>query len=493
MSHVQLSQKDLQYLSDPSWRLDNFYYITNKDKQKVLFKKNQIQQHIHDKCTRFNATLKARQVGISTYWLLKYLDIAAFNENQTVAILSHDRESLRKLFKIIRFAHKNMPDIVRPAVDKGGGSMYRLYFPEINSEIYCTLEAVSDAVSHLHISEMALNENPDSIRTSMDSVPIATGSISIETTPRGYNHFYKFWSNDNSYTKFFFPWYMHHEYKMDTDPLVYTADELKLIEKANKLFGINLTKEQIAFRRFKISQKADMKSFLQEYPEDDASCFITSGDAAMDILKIKELINVTKEPIKQTSTLKIWSEWQKGKVYVAGCDTAEGVNKDYSVCVIINATDREIVAQLKSNSWKPREFAIEVDKLCRLYQKQRAGYPLLAVELNNHGHAVLLELDEHLHYPNLYRFKKDSFGWKTDSVTRPLMIDGFIDAIENQTVIMHSKDVLNECLTLIDNNGKIEAQDGENDDCVIASSIAIQMLKEVNANIIDYTKEFRMI
>lgn len=465
---------DVQNLKSPKWRLNHLYYITNKDKKKVKFKLNSVQKHLEENEEKFNCTLKARQLGISTYWLIKYLDLAIFNKNQTVAILSHDRDSLRKLFKIIRYAHKNMHPEIRPALDKGGGSQYRLYFPEINSEIYCTLEAVSDAVSHLHISEMALNNNPEKIETSMDAVPIHTGRISIETTPRGFNHFHDFWKKQNKYRKFFFPWYMNEEYALETHPINKTDDEIKLCEKAKSLFSINITDEQIAFRRVKISERKSIERFLQEYPEDDISCFIASGTPAFDLIKIQGLIKNMPSPIRSDDHIRIYKEPDKTVRYVCGVDTAEGINGDYSVAVMMDVSDRSVVAVLRGH-FKPYDFAHEIYELCKHYRKSQAVWPLLGVERNNHGHAVLLELKEHIKYTNLYYAKDERPGWVTDRVTRPVMLDTFIDAVENNNATINDMIILNECLTLINNNGKIEAAEGKHDDTIIATSIAIQL------------------
>ena len=55
------------------------------------------------------------------------------------------------------------------------------------------------------------------------------------------------------------------------------------------------------------------------------------------------------------------------------------------------------------------------------------------------------------------------------------MIDKFIDALELDYLKIYDKDILSECLTLIDNNGKIEAASGKHDDLIIACSIALQV------------------
>ena len=479
---MKLSQKDKEKLKDPMWRLQHLYYITNKSKKRVKFKPNSIQRYLLKNMTGYDNILKARQVGISTFLLLRKLDKAAFNSNQTEVILSHDRESLGKLFKIIRYAYKNMPDDLRPEIDKGGGSRYRLYFPEINSEIYCTLEAVSDAVSGLHISEMALMNNMDKVRTSMDAVPIETGEISIETTARGFNHYHDFYTGETGYKNFFFPWYMHEEYCLNRGKIRWTAEEKQLKHKAIKLYGVELNDDQISFRRFKISQRKSKSSFLQEYPEDDKTCFITTGTPAIDITKIQDIIKDRPEPIRETEYLKVYIEAISGTPYVFGVDTAEGVGGDYSVAVVMDSKKREVVAILRGHL-KPFDFANEINKLAKDYRRGRAPMPLVGVERNNHGHAVLLELKEHLNYPNLYMHSDNRAGWITDKVTRPIMLNTFIDAVENSTVKINDMTILNECLTLVNNKGKIEAAQGKHDDSVIASSIAIQL--SINAKQLD--------
>jgi hypothetical protein len=132
---------------------------------------------------------------------------------------------------------------------------------------------------------------------------------------------------------------------------------------------------------------------------------------------------------------------------------------------------------------KPSEFADKIVQMAELYSH---SYPpiLVGVERNNHGHAVLLKLDEIHEYMNIYRTRRENkkteieevkLGWPTDRVTRPLMLDTLIDGVERGTIILNDKDTLGECLTLINNDGKIEAEEGKHDDLVMAAAIAVQM------------------
>lgn len=476
-------------IHDRDWRLSNLYKITNKKKEKVTFKLNHVQNVLHSKEANLEAILKARQFGVSTYYLLKKLDKTLFNENQTTCILAHEQDAIKKLFRIIRYAYDNLPDGVAPKLAKGGGSIYELYFPDINSRIYCDLESRGDTISNLHVSEYAFCKDPDKVRATMDAVPIDTGEISIESTPNGMNHFYDEW-NDKSWAfkKHFFPWYVHEEYQMDvTDPAPYTEEELELIEKAKNLYGVELTDRQIAFRRFKISQRPGKKGkdhFLQEYPEDDTSCFLMSGASAMDLNFIKKKKDNAPAPLYEMNGLRVWEEFSRGQLYVCGVDTAEGIGKDYSVATIYNARTRKQAAQLRHQRMKPGAFGSAVYDLCKRYSGTKTLWPLLGVERNNHGHAVLLRLVD-LCYPNLYEAEDGREGWKTTSSTRPILIDEFIEDVEAETMEIKDQDTLGECMTLVDNKGKIEAVEGKNDDCIVASAIANQMMKRSGAGFTD--------
>lgn len=469
-------------LKDPRWRLNNFYKIVDKDARKITFKENGIQRRINSSTAKRKMILKYRQGGVTTNEVIKQLDYTIWNHNVNACILSHEQDSIEKIFNIARRAHSAMPSQIRPPLDKGGGSKYEMRFPKTQSKIYCDLQSRGDTIHWLHISEAAFAD-PERVKATLEAVPI-DGIVTMESTPNGLgNFFHQKWVDPNdSYAKLFFPWYVHEEYKIETDLKIndLSSEEKEFIIKAKKLFDVDITLQQMAFRRFKQQDLKDL--YFQEYPEDDTTCFLASGNAAMDLMLVSELIKKLSAPLKDDGVIQIYKEYDKSSPYVVGCDTAEGVRKDYSVATVFNAKTKEQVAQVRSNRLKPRQFAHKVYELCKLYQYGNKPWPLLGVELNNHGHAVLLELDEHLKYPYLYSFQEDRLGWKTDSVTRPLMIDAFIDGVESGTILLNSLDTLSECLTLVDNNGKIEANDSEEnacfDDCVIAASIAVQMIIE---------------
>lgn len=465
-------------IKNPVWRLNNFYKIVTKAGQKVTYKQNRIQQALNQyRKVKKKRILKSRQVGISTDQLLTQLDFVLFNENKTACIMAHEHDAIEKLFRIVRRAYDFMPDNLKPELYRGGGSKYEMFFPKINSRIYCDLESRGDTIHYLHISEKAFIEDLNRVYATTEAVPL-DGIITEETTANGMNHFYDDWMNpDTNYTNIFFPWYMHDEYRVTNHDLTkkdLTDDEIKLIQYAKKAFAIDITLEQIMFRRIK---KRDLKRlFIQEYPEDSISCFLTSGNSPFeDIAEIKRMYESAPRPVKEINGIKIFEPREQKELYVIGADPAEGVGNDFSAAQVFRVKDRKQVASFRGQL-KPSDFA---DKLVELSDIYSGHHPcLIGVERNNHGHAVLLKLNEIHKYPTLFSHKEDKLGWITDRITRPLMIDQFIEGLENGTLGLVCADTLSECLTLTNNDGKIEALPGKHDDLFMASCIALQMCIE---------------
>lgn len=470
-------------LNEKAWRLSHVYDIVDKMGNRVTLTPNVVQQKLMASTSLRKMVLKARQTGVSTYGLLDIYDDTVTIPNTTAAIIAHEQDAIRKLFRIPQRAFKYTDQEMKPVIDRGGGSQYEMFFPLINSRIYCDLSIRGDTIHRLHISEAAFIKKEDDLKATLQAVPIRTGKILLESTPNGIGGlFYDMWTDpDQPYEKFFFPWFIFPEYQLETEKLQLTQDEKDFVKKAKKNYGVAITHPQIAFRRFKQTELKGL--FLQEYPEDDQQCFLSSGSAAMDLYLIKELMGNARTPIFADGITNIFVPYNNGHLYACGVDTAEGVGGDWSVASMFDVRTREQVGTFAVNRMKPYDFAHALNKFCERFIEPGRPMPLLGVERNNHGHAVLLELEENIGYPNLFHRemgedRDDRPGWVTDKITRPLMIDAFIDGVEHRSITLNDRTTFQECLTLINNEGKIEGAEGKHDDRVIASAIGVQMVLE---------------
>lgn len=463
-------------IKNPVWRLNNLYKIVSKAGQKVTFKQNSVQRTLNNYNQKRRRILKARQMGISTNELLKMLDFVLFNRNKTALILAHENDAIEKLFRIVRRAYDFMPEQLKPELDRGQGSKYEMHFPSINSRIYCDLESRGDSIQYLHISEKAFIKDINRVYATIEAVPM-DGIITEETTANGLNHFYDSWmAPESNYTNIFLPWYLSEDYRIDNHELSgkdLTDDERELIAYVKKNYSLELSLAQIAFRRFK--QRELKGLYKQEYAETPVSCFLTSGQNPFNLEIIKDIYDKAKDPIEIKNGIRIFKRREPSRLYVVGADPAEGIGGDSSSAHVFDVKTREQVASF-DGQLKPSEFA---DKLIEMSELYSGAHPcLIGVERNNHGHAVLLKLDEVHNYLNLFKATEDKLGWITDRVTRPLMVDTFIEGVENGTIKLNDRKTIGECLTLTNNNGKIEALESKHDDLFIAGCIAVQMCIE---------------
>ena len=101
-------------LNDKLWRLTHLYYITNKSGEEMLFNLNWAQQELYDDDWNKTIILKARQLGITTYWAIFFLDDAFWYKNTNCGIVTHRREDSEEIFKKkVKFSYDRMPKWTR--------------------------------------------------------------------------------------------------------------------------------------------------------------------------------------------------------------------------------------------------------------------------------------------------------------------------------------------------------------------------------------------
>jgi hypothetical protein len=98
-------------LSDKLWRLTHLYYIIDKSGNKILFNLNWAQEELYNNMWFKVVVLKARQLGITTFFTINFLDDCFWYPNISAGIVTHRREDSEEIFKKkVKFAYDNMPE-----------------------------------------------------------------------------------------------------------------------------------------------------------------------------------------------------------------------------------------------------------------------------------------------------------------------------------------------------------------------------------------------
>lgn len=204
-----------------------------------------------------------------------------------------------------------------------------------------------------------------------------------------------------------------------------------------------------------------------------------TGDISYLPYDVKEEPEFLENPI---GSLRVWVWPRKGRRYIIGVDTAKGIGEkgDFNVASVLDWTTFEEVAQLRSNTMSPDEFADAVAGLGYHY-----NCALIAPEIAKEGYVVATRLRLVHKYPNLYRsfdlVKADivesrDVGWFTNENTKPRMMGKLRSAISprGRLVTIFSELTWREMRGYNRNpqTGKMDAMTGLHDDCVVALAIA---------------------
>lgn len=171
--------------------------------------------------------------------------------------------------------------------------------------------------------------------------------------------------------------------------------------------------------------------------------------------------------------VRIYAEPVPGRPYVIGGDTA-GEGSDSFVLQCIDNITLKQAATFRKSRLDEDIFARQAYCLGQYYNTA-----LLAVETNFSTYPIL-EL-ERLRYPKQYVRQsidsythnvKDSFGFRTDAKTRPVIIANLIKLVRENIEAINDAATLEEMLTFVRNEAmRPEAEQGAHDDCIMALAI----------------------
>lgn len=293
-----LTDSELEFyenIKDPVWRLNNLYYVINKHGKKVKFKPNWAQEIILKGLWYFMLILKARQLGITTFFCILYLDQILFKANTTAGIIAHTDSDTKKIFKRIKFAWENLPEQLKESIGLPiTDSVGEMQFPN-GSSIFVSRSTRGGTVQYLHISEFAkiCAKYPDKARE------IVTGAInsvekgnfvSIESTAEGKEGYFAEYCmeaqqaqaegrtlSELDFKYFFFPWWQETSYRIKADFQI-TKEYEDYFAKLEREHQIHLDDEQ---KRWYIAKKKkNDEDMYREYPSIWEEAFMAQIEGA---------------------------------------------------------------------------------------------------------------------------------------------------------------------------------------------------------------------
>ena len=311
-----ISEAADQY-SDQWWRLNNLYYIVNKDGRRVKFIPNSSQERLYHDLWYRNVILKARQRGFTTFLDIFALDTCVFNPDYAAGIIAHNLDDAKKIFRTkVKYPYENLPDGIKSLVPANSDRSNEFVFAN-NSSISVSTSYRSGTLQFLHVSEFGkiAAKHPEKakeiITGAFEAVP-KNGIIAVESTAEGNGgDFYEMVQDSRKikdegkektwldFNFIFEPWWSNPEYVLDGEVTI-TSDDDDYFAKVEEEIGQVINPGQ---RKWYVAKKTTLKDKMKrEYPStpDEAFDVAIEGAYYADLIKKARLGDrLTRIPIEE--------------------------------------------------------------------------------------------------------------------------------------------------------------------------------------------------
>lgn len=468
--------------------METMFNIVTKSGEDVPFHLNKAQRTLDESLTGRDIIPKARQPGISSYFLGRYTASCLSRRNVKAVIISHDSESTQRLLSRCSYFLEN---IRGPKAITGRDSMNVITFPKMNSMIYIGTAGSrkfgrGDTITNLHCSEFAYWPDPAGLMKGLLQAVPKEGEIAIESTGNGVGNDYhkrvvRARDGMSRWKLHFFGWNEIAEYTINLDPDVereLKKDLREEWEEPQLVKEYGLTMGQIAWRRDKLEElDFDLRAFKQEYPLTVEECFQASGESIFYHVLFEKTSAWQK--VDRHRNLYVLDPHPIGQhTYVIGVDPSGGVGRDNAAIQIICLNTMEQVAEFAYNKIDPDRLGGPIKDLAEWFNNA-----FVVIEANNHGPVTIKSLRDK-GYPQylIYSMRNPGvdfedpslmrMGFRTSVRTKPIMI-GKLRSLVAHELKIHSDALRSEMSTFVeDENGKLGAQEGCMDDRVMAMACA---------------------
>ena len=402
--------------------------------------------------------LKARQLGISWLCCAYVLWRCLFQPGQVILLFSKGQDEADELLRRVKVLYERLPEWLLRATPPLAKDPTTSLIVWVNGSRVRSLPATRSAGRSFTASVVVLDEAAflawaDQLFTALKPTIDAGGQLIILSTANGIgNLFHRLWiravAGLNGFKTIFLAWWCR-------------------------------PGRTLEWYHAQLAEYDDPAMVKQEYPSSANEAFLVSGRVRFQPEWIeRQAANVQSglpsrklpKALQHIDGLTVYALPRRGRRYVLGADVAEGLEHgDYSAGTLVDAETWEEVAHLHGH-WEPDQFAKQLWALAKVYGAE------IAVERNNHGHAVLLEL-KHLEARKVARGLDKKLGWLTNAQTKPQGVDLLAQALRDGLVKVRTQASLDEMqIYRIDTDGSTGAPSNYYDDRVMSWVIALSVI-----------------
>lgn len=290
-----MKPEHLKLLRDKRWRLNNLYFITDKNGKRIRFRMTDEQVEYFDGMHTRNIILKARQLGFTTECCIIQLDAALF-ESAKCALIAHTLPDAHRLFREkVKYAYDNLPVDIRKANPARNDASGELVFNKGGS-IYVSTSFRGGTLRYLHVSEFGkicakFPHKAREIVTGAFEAVAADCFVTIESTAEGRAGYFFDYSQSAEKQQmsgtalglldwkfFFFSWWKNKDYSLDPTGVVIPQRLADYFNELAAKHGIVTNDGQRAWYAAKEKTLGD--DMKREYPSVPTEAFQQSVEGA---------------------------------------------------------------------------------------------------------------------------------------------------------------------------------------------------------------------
>lgn len=318
----------VEHFSDQRWRLNNLYWVTDKDGKRVRFQLNWGQDQLLRELHYLNLILKARQIGFTTFIQIYMLDVCLFFRDTRAGVIAHTQSDAETIFRDkIKYPYDNLPDAIKAACPIKRDNTTTLELGN-NSSLRVGTSLRGGTMQYLHISEFGkiCAKYPEKAREIVTGAlnTIEAGQMAwIESTAEGQEgRFYELCEEAQSKQRLgtslsvldwkfhFFPWWREPSYRLSHDGVVIPPTMANYFDSL-ELQGIVLDTEQKAWYVKKAeTQKEDMKREFPSTPKEAFEASLEGAYYSAQMAQAETEKRIGRVPYEPALTVETW--WDLG-------------------------------------------------------------------------------------------------------------------------------------------------------------------------------------
>ena len=274
-----------------------------------------------------NLILKSRQLGVTTFICIYFLDICLFNPNIRAGIIAHNREDAEAFFNDkVKFAYDNLPEGIKASRTADTSNARELAFNN-NSVIRVGTSLRSSTLQYLHISEFGrickdFPEKAKEIVTGSFNTVTVGQFIFIESTAEGKEgYFFKYCQeamekvgkpiSKLEFRFHFYAWWQDPKNTIDPKGVVINGEIGTYLHDLQHTQKIPLDDGQKAWYQLKWNRQGEeMKKEHPSFPDEAFESAIQGSYYLTQMRKIKQENRICKLPLEDGFQVSTW--WDLG-------------------------------------------------------------------------------------------------------------------------------------------------------------------------------------